>query len=70
MQPKKYLTILLLFLALIGSASAATYYVAPYGSDAHTKQQAQDATTPWGTISYGTSQLLAGDTLLVREGTY
>ncbi len=67
---QKHIATALIFIALISTANAATYYVAPYGNDAHTKQQAQNATTPWATINYGTSQLLAGDTLLVREGTY
>jgi len=51
-------------------ASAVTYYVATNGDDNHTKVQAQNIGTPWQTIDYGASQLSAGDTLLVRGGTY
>ena len=51
-------------------AQAATYYVAANGNDGYTKAQAQNAATPWKTVNYGASQLIAGDTLLVRGGVY
>lgn len=63
-----------LFVAVVGTnpAEAATYYVSQSGSDANTCAAAQ-STTPSqqkGTISGGVACLNAGDTLLIRGGTY
>lgn len=44
----------------------ATYYVATDGSDA----AAGSLVAPWLTITYGVSQVDAGDTLYIRGGTY
>ena len=49
---------------------AATYYVAPAGNDAFSVAQAQNIGTPWQTINRAASNLVAGDTCLVRAGTY
>jgi hypothetical protein len=45
---------------------AATYYLAPAGSDAG----AGSIGNPWGTLGKANSVLAAGDTLLIRGGTY
>ena len=54
----------LLFLA--APAEAATYYVATTGDDANPCTQS----SPCRTIARGSSVLSAGDTLLIRSGTY
>jgi parallel beta-helix repeat protein len=53
-----------------GVAHAATYYVAKTGSAAASCAQSQNAATPRLTIAAGVACLNAGDTLLVRGGTY
>jgi hypothetical protein len=53
-----------------GVAEAATYYTAKTGSDIYTCAQAQSLSTPMLSILNGTTCLSAGDTLLVRAGTY
>ncbi|MEI7732944.1 MAG: hypothetical protein WCO56_25455 [Verrucomicrobiota bacterium] len=49
---------------------AATYYVATNGNDAYTTNQAKNISTPWQTINRAASNLVAGDTCLIRAGTY
>ena len=56
-------------MALAGTASAATYYVATTGTNA-TCVAAQTITTPAQTIAFGVGCLSAGDTLYIRTGTY
>jgi parallel beta-helix repeat protein len=51
-------------------AYGATYYVGTSGSNVNTKIQAQNSSTPWLTVNYGISQLVAGDLLIVQDGTY
>jgi parallel beta-helix repeat protein len=54
-----------------GVANAATYYVAQDGgSNNYTCAQAQAVRTPKLTVTAGIGCLAAGDTLLVRAGTY
>jgi hypothetical protein len=48
------------------SAAANTYYVSTSGSDANPGTVA----SPWATVKKGLTALHAGDTLLVRGGTY
>ena len=48
------------------NASAAVYYIATTGSNSG----AGTIGSPWQTISYGITKLVAGDTLYVRAGTY
>jgi hypothetical protein len=48
-------------------SNGATYYVAPWGSSHNSGSSPQ---SPWGDIGYATSQMHAGDTLLVRGGIY
>jgi len=56
---------LLVVLAPLG-ARAATYYVAPTGSDTAAGSQ----TAPWATIAHAQSVAAAGDTVYFRAGTY
>ena len=53
------------------SLVAATYYVSQAGgSDSYTPTQATDAATPWQTIQRAANNVAAGDTVLIRAGTY
>lgn len=61
---KRILTILSLFACL--SLSGATYYVATTGNNANSGTLA----APWATWNYAFNQLVAGDTLYIRGGTY
>ncbi|MCO6044295.1 right-handed parallel beta-helix repeat-containing protein [Aeoliella sp. ICT_H6.2] len=47
-------------------APSAEYYIAPGGSDAN----GGSIDSPWGTFNHAIDQIGAGDTLLVRGGTY
>src|SRR5690349_4844069 len=54
-------------------AQSATYYVAKTGSDGHSCSQAQSSSGPKLTItgtSGGLKCLRAGDTLIIKGGTY
>jgi hypothetical protein len=51
-------------------ATAATYYVSTTGSDSNSCATAQSAGAPKGTIAAAVACLTAGDTLLIRGGTY
>ena len=46
----------------------ATYYVSPTGND--NSSAATSPTTPWRTINYAVTQLSAGDTLRLMDGTF
>ena len=46
------------------------YYVSTNGNDAYTSAQATNSATPWRTISHAATNLNAGDTCLIRGGTY
>jgi hypothetical protein len=48
------------------NADAATYYVAPTGSDSKPGTK----TYPWKTIQKAASYMIAGDTVYIRAGTY
>jgi hypothetical protein len=65
-------TILLTLCAMLlaPSVQAATYYVAKTGSDSTSCASAQSSSTPRLTINGGVSCLGAGDTLIVKAGTY
>ena len=43
-----------------------TYYVSPTGNNSNDGS----INSPWQTIAFGVSQLSAGNTLYLREGTY
>ncbi|HYE94845.1 MAG TPA: right-handed parallel beta-helix repeat-containing protein [Rubricoccaceae bacterium] len=47
-------------------ASAATYHVAPGGSDSNDGS----ASAPWATLQHAADEVRAGDTVLVHDGTY
>lgn len=61
------LRLLLLICVLPSIASATTYYVATTGSDSN---DGLAETTPWLTMQKATATMVAGDTTLVRGGTY
>lgn len=61
---RKLLIILFIFLSI--NISAATYYIATTGNNA----AAGTFVAPWATWQYGFSQIIAGDTLYIRGGTY
>ncbi len=54
----------------IGILIGATYYVGPNGNDAYTPVQAQQTDTPWKTIQKAAAIITAGDSLIIKEGTY
>jgi len=58
----------LLFLISLNSFSS-TYYVAPSASGGSNSNNGS-ISSPWETITYALTQLSAGDTLYLREGTY
>lgn len=47
-----------------------TFYVATSGSDSYTAVQATSLATPWKTIQKAAGTVVAGDTVLIRDGTY
>lgn len=64
---RKALLIGLVFLLLFTtSAIAATYYVAPQGSDSNLGTEA----SPWRNIQKAAYTMVAGDTCIVKDGTY
>ena len=58
----------LLFLISLNSFSSI-YYVAPSASGGSNSNNGS-ISSPWETITYALTQLSAGDTLYLREGTY
>ena len=65
---KFFLLYPLLFIISLNSFSS-TYYVAPSGSGGSNSNNGS-ISSPWETITYALTQLSAGDTLYLREGTY
>ena len=59
-------TFLCLILLLALPAHAATYYVAPSGSDSNSGA----AGSPWLTIGHSTTNTITGDTVLIAAGIY
>jgi hypothetical protein len=53
-------------LALLQFETGRTYYVAPNGNDSNPGSESQ----PWRTIQHAANTLQAGETVLVKEGTY
>ena len=58
--------LMLLFITFNAIVSAATYYVSPSGNNSN----AGTLNSPFKTINYGISKLIAGDILYVRNGIY
>jgi hypothetical protein len=69
---KRCLSILVVVGGVVSAdvSQAATYYVSKTGSDSRSCAEAQSVSTPKATINAGVRCLSAGDTLLVRAGTY
>jgi len=58
-----------LFLFLLSCATnlvATTYYVSPTGNDSNLGSLSQ----PWRTITHAAQTVVAGDTVVVEDGTY
>lgn len=67
---RKLFTGLLFVLAFSIAAEAQTFYVATTGNDGNSCVQAQNIGTPKLTLASGLSCMTAGDTLIIRDGTY
>ena len=62
-----FLTIILILFSLLAvNTFATTYYVATTGNNADPGTEAE----PWATLSHAESNVNAGDTIIVRGGTY
>jgi hypothetical protein len=59
--------IVILFLSLSTSLWSATYYISPSGNDT---SGAGSFSNPWATVYKGCSSMSAGDTLVLKDGTY
>jgi hypothetical protein len=72
MNIKKSLLLAIVFVAFLAQgALATTYYVGTTScSDAYTTTQAQNSSAPWCTIQHAANTVVAGDTVLVENGTY
>jgi hypothetical protein len=66
----KKLLLVIFFTIVPVLAHGGTYYVAKTGSDNNSCSSAQLQSTPKLTINAGAACLSAGDTLVVRDGTY
>ena len=58
--------VLLSVLCITSNVYSATYYMATTGSDSNNGTSAK----PWATFSYVMGKLVAGDTLILKDGTY
>jgi len=66
---KKTILLLLITIATINIAQAATYYVSQSGSDSNTSELAKSIDTPWQTISrVNYANLQPGDSVLFKRG--
>src|SRR5580704_10815930 len=54
------------FVRVASAQTANVFYVSPVGRDG----AAGTITDPWQTLAYAVAQLVAGDTLYIRGGTY
>src|SRR5437667_6769750 len=66
----KKLLLVIFFTIVPVLAHGATYYVAKTGSDSNSCSRAQSQSTPKLTINAGAGCLNAGDTLIIKTGTY
>jgi hypothetical protein len=64
----RFFAIVILFAVVLTSlpAFAATYYVAPTGSDANNGSELK----PWQTLTFAANRVSPGETVIVRRGTY
>ncbi len=64
-----FIFVIISFLAFAGYAQAATYYIAPSGSDSN---NGTSPSSPWKTFSHAlnSSRAWCGDTLVLLDGTY
>lgn len=62
----KHLMTALIVLTMATMSFGATYYVATTGSDSNPGTSA----LPWATIQYAVNTIAAGDTIIVKAGTY
>jgi PKD repeat protein len=58
---------IVLLIAEISTILAATYYISPSGNDT---SGAGSFSNPWATVYKGCSSMSAGDTLVLKDGTY
>ncbi len=65
-RPPRTAKLALVAILLTFQVRATTYYVAKTGSDANPGTEAE----PWLTIARASTTLMAGDTVLVKQGTY
>ena len=65
--PTRLVLLAAVWLAVSAQRSPVTYYVATTGNNANS---GTTIGSPFRTLNYAVSQLVAGDTLLVRGGTY
>lgn len=65
----KFFLLYPLFFIISLNSFASTYYVAPSASGGDNNNPGS-ISSPWETITYALTQLSAGDTLYLREGTY
>ncbi|OPY52781.1 MAG: hypothetical protein A4E49_01733 [Methanosaeta sp. PtaU1.Bin112] len=63
---RKSFLLLISMVLLVWQAHAATYYVAPGGSNGNPGT----IEAPWATPAHGAGQLQPGDTLIIRDGEY
>ncbi|MHC4712243.1 MAG: putative Ig domain-containing protein [Planctomycetota bacterium] len=63
----KALTVIAAVALMAGAASAATYYVATDGND---ETGDGSSGSPWATLQHAVETISAGDTILVKPGTY
>lgn len=66
----KLLMLIVFISSVISELNGSTYYVSPDGEDSYTKIQAQNPATPWRSITKAASIVVAGDRIIVKEGTY
>ncbi len=62
--------IFVFILAAANTLQAANLYVATNGDDSRSYSQAQSSSTPWKTLQHAASNMQAGDTVNVADGTY
>lgn len=67
MSLRKFTVSIFLLLLMSANAFATTYYISPSGIDSSTRGT---SASPWRTFAYAIPRLIAGDTLMLQDGTY